>query len=299
MNLPTLRQLRYLTAVVEERHFGRAAEKCFVTQSTLSAGIQELEAILGTHLIERTKRSVRPTSLGLEIAEDAQTILDSAEAMVRKASSEKAPLTRAMTLGVIPTIGPFLLPRVLPRLRAEHPDFHLRLVEDQTERLLDRTRNGELDASLLALPYDVGELKQLALWDEGFSVALPSSHPLNGQKQFTGDSLPADELMLLEDGHCLREHALSACQLPARQKRSDLEATSLFTLIQMVASGDGITLLPDMCSSSDLVTSADVVLRPLVGPEARRGIGLVWRKAAQLGPEMEALAPYLSMTPES
>ena len=277
MHLPSIRQLQYLLAVVELRHFGKAAERCFVTQSTLSTGIQELENLLGAKLLERTKRKVEPTPLGLELAEKARQILELSAQLLEMAQNDKEPLSAPMKLGVIPTIGPFLLPRILPALRQRYPQLQLYLVEDQTACLLERLTRGEIDAAILALPYELGKLESETLWNECFWVALPSNHPLSQTDSITADELPADELMLLEEGHCFRDHALTACHRNELKSHAIFEGTSLYTLIEMVAGGQGITLLPEMAIDTPLTQRPGIHLRPLAEPGPHRQIGLAWR----------------------
>ncbi|AFJ03132.1 Hydrogen peroxide-inducible genes activator [Methylophaga frappieri] len=278
MRLPTLRQLQYLSAVVEEKHFGKAAEKCFVTQSTLSAGIQDLEDLLETALLERTNRKVLTTPMGEEIARRARQILSQTDDLVDLAHSANNPLAGRIRIGVIPTISPFLLPRVLPTVRKQLPQLEVLLVEDQSERLLEQIEAGTIDVAVLAFPFNTRNLSTQIFTAERFWVALPKNHALSQQKQIAPDMLPVGELLLLADGHCMREHALSACQLPVTSQRKSFQATSLYTLIEMVASGLGITLIPEMAVHSDMVKHADIDLRPLSGDDmAKRDIGLVWR----------------------
>ncbi len=296
MHLPSIRQLQYLLAVVELRHFGQAAARCFVTQSTLSTGIQELENLLGAKLLERTKRRVNPTPLGLELADRARHILDLSAGLVETAQSDKEPLTGPLKLGVIPTIGPFLLPRVMPLLRQHFPKLQLYLIEDQTARLLERLISGEIDVAVLALPYELGKLEYQSLWSEDFWVALPSTHPLSEGGPLAAAQLPLDELLLLEEGHCFRDHTLSACQREGRQIHTAFQGTSLYTLIEMVAGGQGITFLPDMAVDTSLAQHQGISLRPLAEASPHREIGLAWRSTyhrkhdlALLGESLTAL----------
>lgn len=292
MRLPTLRQLQYLTAVVEEKHFGHAAEKCFVTQSTLSAGIQDLEDLLEISLLERTNRKVLPTPIGEEIAARAQQILSLSEDLVDLAQSEKNPLSGRIQIGVIPTISPFLLPKVLPTVRQQLPDLEIVLIEDQSERLLDRLESGAIDVAVMAFPFNIRGLTHRIFAKEPFWIALPKHHPLAKNKELKASQLPTNELLLLAEGHCLREHALSACQLPASAQRKSVQATSLYTLIEMVASGLGITLIPDMAITSDMVRHSEISLVPLanVDNQAIREIGLVWRPSFRRTATLEQLA---------
>jgi len=277
INLPSLRQLQYLVAVVELRHFGRAAERCFVTQSTLSAGIQELESLLGCRLLERSKRQVIPTALGLELARRANQLLLQARELVEQARGYDGPMAGPLRLGVIPTVGPFLLPRVLPEVRRQFPDLELLLREDQSDNLLAQLAEGMIDCAVLAFPYPVGKLKQQIFWQEDFLVALPKAHPLARVESLQPRDLPGDELLLLEHGHCLTDHALSACRLQRGRGGNAFEGTSLYTLLQMVAGGQGITFIPEMAVASLLSAGDEIVLRPLAEPGPHRRIGLVWR----------------------
>lgn len=283
MNLPTLRQLQYLSTVVELKHFGRAAERCFVSQSTLSAGIQDLENILGVPLLERTNRKVMPTALGLEISSRANQILSLSSDLVDLAKSESNPLIGRIRIGVIPSISPFLLPKALPSIRKKLPLLELVLIEEQSERLLTKLRAGEIDLAILAFPFDIGDLIHKLFAEEKFWLALPKNHPLALQESVQLRQLATQELLLLAEGHCLREHALSACKLPTTTDRTTLEGTSLYTLIEMVAGGLGITLIPEMAINTDMVRHADICLRPLDVKDNKpmREIGLVWRPSYQ------------------
>lgn len=296
MKVPTLRQLKYLTAVVDEKHFGRAAERCFVTQSTLSAGIQDLEELLEVSLLERSNRKVLTTAIGREIAERARHILSLSDDLVDLAQSEKNPLAGRIRVGLIPTISPFLLPRALPTVRSTYPDLELLLIEDQSERLLDQLESGQIDVAVLAFPFNVRGLTHRIFAQESFWIALPTDHRLCAMDVINASDLPVNELLLLAEGHCLREHALSACALPASAQRKSVQATSLYTLIEMVASGLGITLVPDMAVSSDMVRHADICLRPLANPDdqAIRELGLVWRPSFRRVNTLENLADTFS-----
>jgi len=279
MNLPTLRQLQYLAAVVELKHFGQAADRCFVTQSTLSAGIQDLEQLLGVSLLERTNRKVMPTALGIELAEQSRTILSLSTDLVELARSENNPLSGRIRIGVIPSISPFLLPKVLPLIRTELPELELVLIEDQSERLLAQLKSGDIDLAVLAFPYNINGFSHRIFAEEQFWLALPKDHSLASESSINAEQLPINDLLLLSEGHCLREHALSACQLPTTTKRTSVQGTSLYTLIEMVAGGLGITLIPEMAIHSDMVKHADICLRPLVTTDNQpmRELGLVWR----------------------
>lgn len=284
MSLPTLRQLQYLVAVVELRHFGHAAERCFVTQSTLSAGIQDLETQLGIALLERTKRSVLPTALGEQVAEQAQKILTLSADLVEHVKAESAPYGGTVRLGLIPTIAPFLLPIILPALRTALPEVSFLLQEAQSADLLTQLNDGSLDVAVLAFPYNVGGLAHTVVGEEDFSVVLPVGHLLATQTTLTPKQLPIGELLLLAEGHCLRDHALAACQLVPQANRALFQGTSLTTLIEMVASGAGMTLVPAMARHSALLQREDICLRPLAQTGKAmpsRSIGLVWRQGYQ------------------
>lgn len=298
MSLPTLRQLHYLTTLVEVNHFGQAAEKCFVTQSTLSAGIQDLESTLGASLFERTNRKVMPTALGLEIASRAKQILSLSADLVDLAKSESNPLVGRIRIGVIPSISPFLLPKVLPTIREQLPELELVLIEDQSERLLTSLRNGDIDLGILAFPFDIGDLNKQLFAQEQFWVAMPKNHPLTNHEAIDPTDLPLDDLLLLSEGHCLREHALSACKLPSTSHRTSMQGTSLYTLIEMVAGGLGITLIPEMAINSDMVKRADIEIRPLngSGTNPMRSLGLVWRPSYRRVSTLKELAQLLSKT---
>ena len=277
MTLPTLRQLQYFLAVMELRHFGLAAEQCCVSQSTLSAGIQELESMLGVQLFERSHRKISPTESALAMAEKAEQILSLSEAMVDEVQDKGLAMTGNLRLGVIPTIGPFLLPRVLPEIRNRYPDLKLQLIEDQTANLLKRMNEGSLDAIILALPFDIGKLEKKVFWSENFMVAVPANHSMAKLESINSLKLPAEELLLLEEGHCFSEHVLEACRMKGMGKNSAFQGTSLYTLIQMVASGQGVTFIPEMAINSVLIKVENIQFRPLSEPGPHREIGLAWR----------------------
>ena len=283
---PTLRQLRYLVAVVDRCHFGQAAAACNVSQSTLSASVQELEELLGAPLLERTKRSVVPTALGRNVAERARGLLKGAEDLMDAGQAARDPLSGRLHLGVIPTISPVLLPRAMPRLRESFPKLQLYLREDQTARLLERLESGELDAVLLALPYALGDLEVMNLGEDPFSIVYPAGH--------TPAANIADEnLLLLEDGHCLRDQALAACELEGARRNAGFNGTSLHTLAQMVANGLGVTLMPQMALDAGILRGLDVTVRPLTGAVPHRRIGLVWRRSSARTETFRALAEAL------
>ncbi len=291
--LPTLRQFRHLTALASHRHFGRAAAACHVTQSTLSASIKELEGILGVALVDRTKRRVVLTPAGEDTVRRAQRILDQSEELARAARSAGKPLAGTIRMGVIPTIGPFLLPRALGRLRARYPDLALYLREDLTERLIERLLAGELDLVLLALPYDTGTVETVPLFEDRFAFCCPADHPLAGAKRVRSAQLAGENLLLLQDGHCLRQHALAACGLRQTLKIDPFAATSLLTLVQMVDNGLGTTLLPELAIEAGLLRGTRLRTVPLDDDSAAREIGLAWRKGTGRREEFLLLAREL------
>jgi LysR family hydrogen peroxide-inducible transcriptional activator len=291
--LPTLRQLRHLVALADHGHFGRAAAATAVTQSTLSASIKELESLLEAALVDRTRRQVVLTPLGQQTVERARQILADAEALALAARAEREPLTGTLRMGVIPTIGPYLLPAVLPGLRRSYRGLRLYLVEDLTPRLLEQLHAGQLDVVLLALPYDCGNVESARLFDDRFLLALPPGHPLAKERRIDPERLRSEEVLLLRDGHCLREHALSVCDLAHRRRTETFEATSLPTLVQMVDNGLGITPLPELAIEGGLLRGTSLVTRPLATEEPGREIALVWRRGTGRREEFLLLAKEL------
>lgn len=291
--LPTLRQLVHLVALADHGHFGRAAQAAHVTQSTLSASLKELEANLGAALVDRTKRRVIVTPLGQKVVARARRLLADAEELARLARAEGAPLAGELRLGVIPTIGPYLLPAVLPRLRRRYPRLRLLLTEDLTDRLLPQLAAGTLDVLILALPYDVGTDETVIIGRDPFSVVVPRTHVLAGADKVPSARLRGEPLLLLRDGHCLRAHALDACGFRDPSSPLGFEATSLHTLAQMVDNGVGITLLPQLALDAGLLKNTGLVARPLAGTHTSRDIGLVWRRNTARKAELELLAREL------
>lgn len=296
--LPSLKQLEYLDALARTGHFGRAAERCNVTPSTLSAGIRELEDLLGVAVAERTKRVVLITDIGRELAARAHGLLSGAEDLMAVAAAHREPLAGDLKLGAIPTIGPFLLPDAVPALNAAFPKLRIYLREHQTVDLLARLRAGELDLALIALPWETDGLAVRPLFEDAFRFACHADHPLAGRRRITVDDLAAEPLLLLEEGHCLRGHALDACRLTASALRGQFEATSLATLVQMVAAGLGVTLLPELAIRVGITAGTDIRLVPLAQP-ATRQIGLVWRSATPRGVAFEEIATTLATLPAS
>jgi LysR family hydrogen peroxide-inducible transcriptional activator len=288
-----LRQLRYLVAVAEHRHFGRAAEECLVTQSTLSAGVRELEDVLGATLVGRSKRHVALTPLGEDIVQRAQALLRAADELVDAARVGSLPLTGLLRLGVIPTVGPYLLPRALPELRRAYPDLRLYLREEQTARLLDMLGRGRLDGGVIALPYLTGELETMVLGEDALLVACPKDHAFAHRGSVSSSDLAGEPMMLLEDGHCLRNHALTACRLVPGQANEDLQATSLSTLVQMVGSGLGLTLVPELAVEIETRGEPNIAIVPFADGRPVREIALVWRPDSVRGRDLRLLGERL------
>jgi LysR family hydrogen peroxide-inducible transcriptional activator len=287
--LPSFQQLRFLCALAERRHFGRAAESCAVTQSTLSGGIKELEARLGVALFERSHRNVMLTPLGKQIAAGAQNLLVAAEELVGIARNAQEPLSGPLRFGVIPTIGPYVLPSLLPRLGTALPKLQLYVREDRTSVLLDKLAAGELDILLLAMPYDLGDVETMAIADDPIVVAMPRNHSLCRRNLVDRDDLAQQQLLMMEDGHCLRTHSLQACQIVDPVRNETFQATTLRTLVQMVAAGLGITLMPQIAVASELASTHDVVIRPLAPEQPFRTLVLAWRQTSSRGAEFNTL----------
>lgn len=293
--LPTLRQLSYLKLLAEQGSFSKAAEAAHVTQPTLSAGIQELEKILGASVVDRARSGVILTPVGQEALGRARTILNEAEELVEAARNAGQPLTGRFRLGVIPTIAPFLLPKALPLLRQRFPKLRLFLREDLTQRLVTSLRAGRLDAALIALPYDVTGLAWAHVSDDELFAAFPANHRLAAQPKTRPSDLEQEDLILLEDGHCLREHALAACGLRPRKPDGEeaFAATSLPTLVQMVGSGLGVTFLPGMAVEAGLAETAPIAVRPIAAVDPRREIVVAWRAGSSRAADGKLLAETL------
>jgi LysR family hydrogen peroxide-inducible transcriptional activator len=291
--LTSLKQLHYLVAISEQLNFTRAAESCFVTQSTLSAGLKELEDVLGTRLVERDRQTVLMTPIGLEVAKRARAILAATQDLVEIAAESRAPMTGLLRLGVIPTIAPFLLPPCLQLLRKRYPDLHLALREDLTANLLSRLEDGQLDLALIALPYETGNLMVEPLFDDDLWIVGRKNDPQ--VKARTVDITPSltDRLLLLEEGHCLRDHALYACGASTGRSTEGVEATSLLTLVQMIESGLGIGLVPEIAVKSGLTESPTLVARPMSKPSPKRTIALVARRSTTRLADLKALAEVI------
>lgn len=291
--MPTLKQLQYLVALKEHGHFGKAADACFVTQSTLSAGIRELESLIGITLVERTRRVVRFTALGDRIVAKAHRILREAEELADMAQAAGKPLCGDLRMSVIPTIAPFLLPRMLPKLRAERPELKLYLREEPSHAAVDSLRHGNVDCILLALPYACGDVDTEILFADRLFVAFPKDDPRDPPAHISPEMIDETRLLLLEDGHCLKDHALAACNRPELRAEATMMGTSLHTLVQMVDNGLGLTMLPEMAIRGGILANTEVVARPLTAERAFREVALVWRKNSPREKEFRMLADIL------
>jgi len=291
--LPTTKQLRYFVALADTRHFGRAAAQCFVSQSAFSTAIQDLESLLEVQLVDRTNRRVAITAQGKEIAVLARLCLQDLQAIVEAAHAHNKPLQGPLRLGVIPTIAPFLLPRVLPLVRKEFPELQLYLHEDLTRALHEQLMEGLLDAVLLALPYDLPAVEKLVLFRDHFLVAAHKGTKLVDPAHYRFNRLNAGSVLLLREGHCLREHAIEACKIRDSQKVASFSATSLLTLIEMVDADLGITFLPEMAIGSALLEATDIEAYPLKGNNYRE-IGLIWRRGSARSKEFTKLGQFIA-----
>jgi len=292
VHLPTIKQLQYLVALRQHGHFGKAADSCFVTQSTLSAGLRELETLLNMTLVERTRRVVRFTALGEKLADKATRVLRETEELAEMARAEGKPLHGELRMGVIPTIAPFLLPAMLPRLRSEWPSLKLYLREETSQAACEALHRGQLDCVLLALPYACGDIDSAPLFDDPLFVAFPRGEAPTGS---TIDVTAIDEnrMLLLEDGHCLKDHALSACNRPDLRAHAAMMGTSLHTLVQMVDNGLGLTFIPAMAIDAGILDGTRVDAKPLRSDHGYRQIALIWRRSSPRESEFQLLAQSL------
>ena len=289
-----LKDLRYLVAVADLRHFGRAAARCFVSQPTLSAQLKKLEQSLGVQLIERAPNNVSLTAAGQEVVTRARRIIEASDEVVALAAGKRDPLAGPLRVALLPTIGPYLLPRVAPAIRRALPRLELRLYEYRTAPMLERLRGGELDVGVLALPVELNGLESRELFREAFVVALPKRHPLAARKTLRVADLEEETLLLLEDGHCLRDQALEVCSRAAVREPQDFRATSLETLRQMVATGAGVTLLPELAGRGAYRDTRGVTMRPFARPAPVRHVGAVWRKTSARGEAIDALCRLIT-----
>ena len=292
VHLPTVKQLQYLVALRRFGHFGKAADACFVTQSTLSAGLRELETLLGVTLVERTRRVVRFTALGEKIADKAIAVLRETEELSEMARAQGRPLHGELRMGVIPTIAPFLLPTMLPRLRSQWPQLKLYLREETSAAACEALNRGQLDCVLLALPFSCGEVDNAALFDDPLFVAYPRGEAPHA-RAITAAEIDENRLLLLEDGHCLKDHALSACNRPELRANAAMMGTSLHTLVQMVDNGLGVTFVPGMAIEAGILSGTGIDAKPLKSEHPYRRIALIWRRSSPRESEFQLLATSL------
>lgn len=290
--LPTVKHLRYLVALAAHKHFGRAAKSCFVSQSAFSLAIKELEMVLNVRLVDRTRRRVTVTPIGQEIVTQARLVLRDLEGLVEIASGAREPLAGSLKLGVIPTIAPFLLPRVLPRLHRRYPKLRLYLKEDVTQRLHAELLDGDLDLMLLALPFELRDVETMELFRDRFLLACREGTTRVDPENYRFSRLHARSVLLLDDGHCMRDHAIAACRVKSLDKLSGFSASSLYTLVQMVDSDLGITYLPGMAAGSPLLKGSKVKTYPL-REDACRVIALAWRKGSGRTEEFQELGAFI------
>ena len=288
-----LKDLKYLVALADTGHFGKAAERTFVSQPTLSAQLKKLEDYLGVKLVERQPKNVQLTEVGKQVVVRARRMLDEGDEIIALARNNTDPFAGKLKVGLIPTIGPYLLPRVMQKLRKALPHLGLMLYEHQTEPLLKRLRDGEIDLGILALPVAQEGLESRTLYEEAFTLAVPNQHPLSAKTQVKLQDLKGQTLLLLEDGHCLRDQALEVCSRIDVKEAEDFRATSLETLRQMVVAGLGVTLLPETAVESPFGSQRGLCIRHFAKPAPTRTVGAVWRKtstrAAAIGAVCEVL----------
>ena len=273
----TLRQLEFALAVAKHRHFKRAAEECNISQSALSLGIAELEKQLDTQIFERNNKQVLITPIGEEILVRAQRVFSEINDLTTRAQSHQTPLAYPMTVGMIPTIAPYLLPKVLPELKAQYPNFRMTVVEQQTERLIEQVRYGHIDTAIIALPYAVDGLHTFEFWQEDFFAIFPKDNPLAELETISSDQLSKANLMLLGEGHCLTDHALTVCSFDRDEFKSNFSEASLNTLIQMALAGMGTTLIPEMALNQVHRQNNEVATIPLTEEGPHRRIAFVTR----------------------
>lgn len=297
-----LQELRYLVAIADERHFGKAAASVFVSQPTLSTQLRKLERELGVQLIERNSRNVMLTPAGERVAEHARVVLRETETIREIARRTQDPESGSVRIGLFPTLGPYLLPHVVPAMRRRFPQLELLLVEEKTELVLEHLRAGSLDVGVLAMPVPDDGLASEPLFEEDFVLAVPRGHRLAEQAAANGGVVPVsviatEAVLLLEEGHCLRDQALAVCHIVGASERNGFRATSLETLRQMVAAGVGVTLLPELAVAPPVPVSPDIELIRFAEPVPRRQIAMYWRRSSAFADFLPALAPLLRSLP--
>jgi len=293
--LPTLRQLQYLKLLAEHASFSRAAEAAHVSQPALSAGVQELEKILGSAVVERTRGNVQLTAVGLEAVKRAEDVLARTEDLVEAARGAGRPLSGRIRLGIIPTVAPFLLPHTLPRLKADYPALRLFIREDLTPRLIAGLKAGQLDCAVIALPYDAPGIEHARIGDDEILAVAPVGHPLAAPGHIQPGALKAEDLILLEDGHCLRDQALAGIDMEAPRGEGVFAATSLHTLVQMVSSGLGVSFLPAMAVRAGMADDKGVVTRHFAAEAPKREIVVAWRSGSSRAAEARLLAEAMRL----
>jgi LysR family hydrogen peroxide-inducible transcriptional activator len=293
------RALQYFVKLSELKHFSKAADACFVSQPTLSTQIRKLEEELGVSLVERAPRKVMLTPIGEDVAHRARHVLRDIEHIKDAARRSRDPETGNIKLGIFPTLAPYLLPHVIPVIRKRYPDLRIQLAEEKTEDILHMLDQGRLDAGLLALPVEEPGMDVQILFDEPFVTAMPASHPLCDNQLITMQDLAGEELLLLEEGHCLRQHALAVCELAGAHERVDFHATSMETLRQMVAADAGVTLMPVLSVKPPIPFTDNIILRPFAEPAPSRTIAIVWRSSSPMGGFLRKFAGSLKVRPAS
>jgi len=294
-----LRALQYFVKLAELKHFSKAANACYVSQPTLSTQIRKLEEELGVSLVERAPRNVMLTPIGEDLAHRARHVLRDIEHIKDAARRSKDPETGIIKLGIFPTLAPYLLPHVIPVIRKRYPELRMQLAEEKTDIILTMLDQGRLDAGLLALPVEEPGMEIEILFEEPFVTAMPSSHPLSDKQSIGLQDLEGQELLLLEEGHCLRQHALAVCELAGAHERVDFHATSMETLRQMVAANAGVTLMPVLSVKPPIASTDNIAIRPFDAPAPSRTIALVWRSSSPLGGFLRKLAESLKVKPVS
>jgi LysR family hydrogen peroxide-inducible transcriptional activator len=291
-----LKDLRYLVAVAETRHFGQAAARCFVSQPTLSAQLKKLEDYLGVQLVERHPRRIALTEAGTQVVARARRIIEASDEIVSLTALQRDPLSGRLRVALLPTIGPYLLPLVAARIRKKLPRIELMLYEYQTGPMLDHLQAGDIDMGILALPVPADGLVDRTLFDEPFVVAVPENHALGARRSLKTSDLNGETLLLLEDGHCLRDQALEVCNRIDVREDADFRATSLETLRQMVGAGLGVTLLPQLAVEGPFAASKQLVAVPFTRPMPSRTVGAVWRRSSTRVPAIESVAEVIAKT---
>ena len=292
MHFPTLKQLRYFNALVEYNHFGKAADSCFVSQSAFSVAIKELENALGGQLVDRTNKSVTVTNLGREIYQQSMTVMSEMKKMLDMAHGNLSPLSGKLSVGMIPTIGPFVLPDLLPYLNQAYPELDLEIHEGKSSDIYDQLMRGQLDVILLALPYEMRSVETLTLFKDRFRlISSVNNHWLKG-RTFDIDDVGDGAVLLLDDGHCLRDHAISACHIKHVDKVSQFTASSLLTLVEMVKQDLGVSFIPEMALKLPLINEQEIQVDALQF-DAFREVGLAWRKGSTRSKEFKLLGDSL------